>query len=131
MEMAVEHNHHTRRFMNFLCRLFYKIYIKTSQIWNKTNVKIKCKYKRLIISYFCRSSKYERSGSQAKLTTYFPQYPLRSYFDEQQKNQIRYLNKWKFSSKPDSRLYSCLGCAALEWNNSYFSLSRLCFLLLF
>ena len=35
---------------------------------------------------------YEHSGSHAKLTTYFSQDPLCSYLDEQQKNDIYFLN---------------------------------------
>ena len=40
-ETAVERNNQTRQFITFLHRLFYKIYIKTSQIMNKKDVKIK------------------------------------------------------------------------------------------
>ena len=40
METAVERiNNQTRRFITFRRRLFYKIYIKTSQIRNKNSVK--------------------------------------------------------------------------------------------
>ena len=39
--MAVERNNQTRQLMTFLCGLFYNFNIKTSQIMNKNNVKIK------------------------------------------------------------------------------------------
>ena len=40
METAVERiNNQTRRFITFRRRLFYKIYLKTSQIRNKNSVK--------------------------------------------------------------------------------------------
>ena len=55
----------TRRFITFLRRLVYKIYIKTSQIMN--DVKIMCNHKRWI-SIFWHSSNYERSWSRTKLT---------------------------------------------------------------
>ena len=48
METAVERNNQTHPFMIFLFHLFYKIYIKTSQIMNKNVVKIKSKYKKWI-----------------------------------------------------------------------------------
>ena len=41
---------------------------------------------------FLLFTKYEHSGSHAKLTTYFSQDPLCSYLDEQQKNDIYFLN---------------------------------------
>ena len=50
-----------------------------------------CKYKTRI-SFFWHSSKYERNGSRAKLTwRYFARDPLRSYFDECQKNEIYFV----------------------------------------
>ena len=45
METTVEYYNQTRRFITFLRRLFYKIYIKTSQIRNKNDVETKYKYK--------------------------------------------------------------------------------------
>ena len=41
MEMAFERNNQPHRFITFLHRLFYKIYMKTSQIMNKNVVKTK------------------------------------------------------------------------------------------
>ena len=41
MESAVESNNQTRFFA-----YLYKIYLKTSQIMNKKDIKIKCKYKK-------------------------------------------------------------------------------------
>ena len=46
--MAVERNNKTCRFTTFLHCLFYRIRIKTSQLVDKNNVKIECKYKRWI-----------------------------------------------------------------------------------
>ena len=46
MKTAVERNYQTRQFITFL--RFYKIYIKTSQITNKNDVKTKCKFKRWV-----------------------------------------------------------------------------------
>ena len=61
MTTAVEHNDQTRQLIIFLRRLFYKIFTKTSQILNKNDVKTKYKYE--MISVFCCSFEYERSGS--------------------------------------------------------------------
>ena len=65
METAVGRTTQTRWFIAFLCCLFYKVYIITSQIVNKND--LKCKYKRYC-SFFWHSSKYEHNGSHAKLT---------------------------------------------------------------
>ena len=78
----------TKHVCLYLFHLFYKSYIKSSQIMNKNDVKTKYKCKRWI-SFFWRSSKYERNWSSAKLMRcpYFARDPLHSYFDEHQKNE--------------------------------------------
>ena len=72
-EPAVECNNQTCWFIIFLRHLFYKIYLKTSQIMNKNDVKINGKY----IYFFWHSSKYECNGSHAKLT-WCPKGPMQS-----------------------------------------------------
>ena len=72
-------------FGGFLLRGKNEIFMQDSwklELSRKLYCKSKCK--RWIISFFCRSSKYECNGSHAKLTTHFLQDPLRSYFNEQQ-----------------------------------------------
>ena len=74
--------------MTFFRRLFYKIFIETSQILNKNNEKQSINIR----------DKFH-FGSCAKLTgrpsgvTFFVRDPLRSYFDEQRKNEVYVLNK--------------------------------------
>ena len=89
-------------FITFLCQLFYKIYMKTSQIMNKNDIKIKYKYKRWI-SFFWHLSKVWTQWVQCKVNmrpfAYFALDPLRSYFDECQKNEIYFLNGLKGCSK--------------------------------
>ena len=66
MQMAVEPNYQTCRFVTFLSCLFYKIYSKMTHIMSKNEVRIKCKYKRWI-SFSWRSSKYKRNGLKKQL----------------------------------------------------------------
>ena len=107
MEMAVECNNQTCQFITFLCRLFDKIYIKTSQIMNKDDVKINCKY------------------NGAKLTLhplsviYFARDPLNSYFDECQKKWNLFLNEpWKTHMRSAFRVVRPPVCTATEASKS-------------
>ena len=56
--------------------------------------------------------KYERNGLQAKWTvvTYFARDPMRSYFDECQKNEIYFLNNisWFVMNKQNDYLINLL-----------------------
>ena len=107
MMTAVEHNDQTCRLITFLCRLFYKVFTKLHKYWTKSCKKTKYKYKKWI-PFFCCSSKYKRNGSCARLMwsplgiTYFAWDPLRSYFDEQQKNEIYFLNITKLFKHKDN-----------------------------
>ena len=69
METAVERNYQNMSVFNFVFRLFYKTYLKASQRMSKNDVNTKCKYKRWL-SFFWHSSKYERNGFHAKLTSF-------------------------------------------------------------
>ena len=101
MEMAVEHYNKTRLFITFLWRLFEKIYIQTSQIKNKNDVKSKRKYKRWIPFHF--SDIHWSVNAIFGRRVNFARHPLRSHFGERQetteKNEIDVLNDttWFFS----------------------------------